>query len=148
MPSGERDRTQLANWPVPTSVGVEIRSGCAAIVTLAGEHDLRSNGKLRRALACGIEQPDVLVDLTACTFIDSSAMGALVSASQVLAEGDGRLQLVVPLAATHVSRAVRLAAISAAVVVHEARAAAEASIRPPENAFSLRSWGWMPSGAA
>jgi anti-sigma B factor antagonist len=130
MPPDEREPTHRLGRPVPPTVEVEIRSPYAAVVTLGGEHDLGSKPALTRALARAIDHRHVLVDLTDCTFIESSAIGALVSASRLLAERKGRLELVIPSSATAVSRVLRMTAISTLVAIHETRSAAEASIQP------------------
>jgi stage II sporulation protein AA (anti-sigma F factor antagonist) len=130
--------THRASRPVPPSVAVEIRSQRVAVVTVSGEHDLHSKPALTRALARAIEHPNVFVDLTDCTFIDSSAIGALISASRALAERNGSLELVIPSAAATVSRVVRMTAISTAVPIHETRLAADAS-RQQREEFAGRS---------
>jgi anti-sigma B factor antagonist len=121
--------TQRASRPVPPTVEVESGSRHAAVVTLSGEHDLGSKPALTRALARASGHANVLVDLTDCTFIESSALGAFVSASRALAARNGSLGLVVPSAATAVSRVVRTTRIGTVIAIHETRSAAEASIQ-------------------
>jgi anti-sigma B factor antagonist len=55
----------------------------ASVVAPVGELDLRAHAALREALldACGAERP-VVVDLARVTFVDSSAIGLVVSAAK------------------------------------------------------------------
>jgi anti-sigma B factor antagonist len=129
MPPDEHGSTQPASRSAPPTVEVEIRSPEAAVVTLSGEHDLLTKPVLARALTRAIAHSNVLVDLTGCTFIDSSVIGELVSASRALAERQGRLELLIPSSPTIVSRVLRMTAIDAVVAIHETRSAAEASIQ-------------------
>lgn len=74
----------------------------AGVVTLRGEHDVATTSELDQVLA-SIEG-DILVDLTACSFIDSSVIGVLIGAVRALARDGHRLELVIPEANTAVSR--------------------------------------------
>ena len=59
------------SWPAPDM----------ALVVLSGEHDLSSAGDLGKALAESLEASShLIVNLSAAEFIDSSTIGALVSA--------------------------------------------------------------------
>jgi anti-anti-sigma factor len=78
----------------------------AAVVSLHGEHDLATSGALRTAL-----QPlfgDVLVDLSDCSFVDSTVIGALIAAAQELEREGHRLSLVVPPENTNVARTLEI----------------------------------------
>ena len=61
--------------------GIE-RGDDATVVSLAGELDLYNAGVVRDALlACCAESPErLVVDLSAVTFIDSTALGVLIEA--------------------------------------------------------------------
>jgi anti-anti-sigma factor len=50
-----------------------------ARVALIGEHDLSTRDSLLDALASAASRPCVIVDLTRCTFVDSSFIGVLVA---------------------------------------------------------------------
>jgi anti-anti-sigma factor len=50
------------------------------VITLSGEHDLFTKLRLQEALADAREEPNVIIDLTPCTFIDSTIIGALAAA--------------------------------------------------------------------
>ena len=54
--------------------------GFAAVVRLCGEHDLATSDELRAGLAS--IHGNVIVDLTDCEFIDSTAIGIIVANRQ------------------------------------------------------------------
>ena len=75
------------------AVDVEV-GGDRATVVVRGELDLSNATELSEALAsAGSGVPCVVADLRAVSFIDSSAIGALVSSGRSLAEAGGRLQI-------------------------------------------------------
>jgi anti-anti-sigma factor len=97
----------------PPEIDVEVRPARAprhaALVTLRGEHDLATTGQLRDAL-----QPlfgDVLVDLSECTFVDSTVIGALIAAAQELGREGHELSLVVPPDNEHIARTLEIVRI-------------------------------------
>jgi anti-anti-sigma factor len=67
------------------------RGANVAVVMLVGDHDLATSHEVRRALAGLRTAPLVVVDLKECTFIDSTVLGVLATASRRLAEAGGRL---------------------------------------------------------
>ena len=74
-------------------------AGDARVVTLHGEIDAFTAPSLRLDLRRLIEETGastIVVDLTTVTFLDSSALGALVGALRRLRERDGSLLVVVP----------------------------------------------------
>jgi anti-anti-sigma factor len=77
------------------TVDVEVHSATAAIVTLRGDHDLASAHEIATALVAASVQRSVLVDLSECTFIDSSVITALLRASNNLHASGGQLALVI-----------------------------------------------------
>jgi anti-anti-sigma factor len=115
--------------PVP-AIEFEVPQAGTAIVKLRGELDVSSKLCLAHALAGASEQAKVLVDLSECTFADSSVVVALVTASAELRERGGRLEVVIPPAAKAVHRLAQLVRLSDIVPVHESRSAACASLHP------------------
>jgi anti-anti-sigma factor len=87
----------------------------AAIVRLCGEHDLGSSADIADTLA-SIEG-DVLVDLTACDFIDASVIRVLVARSEELMGQGLRLDLRVP-ANTNVARTLELVDLHGSLKLH------------------------------
>ena len=56
------------------------------MLKVGGEHDLYTAPDLREQLRAGLAAGAVVVDLSAATFVDSSILGALLSARQRAAE--------------------------------------------------------------
>jgi anti-anti-sigma factor len=114
-PSGDS-----ASWTLP-SVAVHYYPprfpGFAALVELHGEHDLDTHEAVASAL-----RPiygDVLVDLSACPFIDSSVVGVIVARTQELRSENHRLELIVPPENLHVVRVIDLVGLRTFLTVHE-----------------------------
>ena len=63
------------------------------MLTLEGELDIAGASTLRSLLRRAVPGADVLVDMTAVTFIDGSITGILVEADAALAGEGGRLRL-------------------------------------------------------
>lgn len=83
----------------PFSVDVDVpsdaASGAAPVVTVAGELDFLTAPRLRSALleVLGGHPGDVVVDLTATTFMDSIGMSVLIQAAQRLRAESAALEL-------------------------------------------------------
>jgi anti-sigma B factor antagonist len=91
----------------------------AAIVSLRGEHDLATAPEVSNAI--GAIDGNVLVDLSQCTFIDSTVIAVLFARNQKL-EGSGRyLEIVAPRENTRIARTLELVRMRDVIVVHEAR---------------------------
>jgi anti-sigma B factor antagonist len=110
------------------SIEVENHSGEAAIVTLRGEHDLSSEPALAQALDAACVRLGVVVDLSACSFMDSSVIGALLRCARSLHRREGLLELVVPSGARALRRVLEVMSVHSMLPVHETRAAAIARI--------------------
>ena len=91
----EGARTHGATEP---AVHVEQRPGFtrgfAAIVALRGEHDIATAAEASAAL--GAVEGNVLVDLSDCTFLDSTVIGVLFVRNEELARDGCRLEVLVP----------------------------------------------------
>jgi anti-anti-sigma factor len=106
-------------------IEVEAHSAAAWIVTLRGEHDLSTAAELARALEVASPGRDVLVDLTHCTFMDSTAISALLRASNAMHSRGGVLSLVIPKDRHQAVRSVfELMSIERLLPTYETRAAA------------------------
>lgn len=64
----------------PPQITLQQLSGDTAIVTLSGDHDLATRPRLAAALEAARGQKNLIVDLTPCTFVDSTIIGVLLSA--------------------------------------------------------------------
>lgn len=116
---------------VPPAIEVEDLSSGTAVVVLRREHDLSSKLQLTAILAHALRRGNVLVDLEECTFLDSTAIATLLSATQH-AEAVGVLGLIVPGEAQFVYRITSLMRISAFLPIYSSREAGIASIEDEE----------------
>ena len=132
-------------------IEVESHSDDAAIVTLRGEHDLSTQPAIAHALDSACLRRNVVVDLSECTFVDSSVITALLRTARRLQVHDGMFELAVPCSARPIRRVLELMSVQVMLPVHDTRAAAVGCIeralrsrqgpRPlpgPGNELSLR----------
>ena len=101
-----------------------------AIVRLRGECDLSMRPQIRQVIDAARDTPGVIVDLSDCTFLDSTALLLLFSARREVAARGGRLELVIPASPGAVDRIVNLMRVRDVFSTHssvdEARSALEA----------------------
>jgi stage II sporulation protein AA (anti-sigma F factor antagonist) len=129
---------QNAQPTAASAVEVEFDPPGIAFVTLHGEHDLSSKQRLSDALARAGARRDVFVDLSECTFMDSSVIEALFLARTKLELRDGRLELVIPPGASTVRRVAEVTCLAAILRIHESRGAALASLRSGGHVILVR----------
>jgi anti-anti-sigma factor len=86
-----------------------------SIVTLSGEHDARMQQPVLEELSRTTYFPRLIVDLTPCTFIDSSMIATLLNCRR---SGSRPVELVVPDDGGRVSRTISLARVDTLVHVH------------------------------
>jgi len=113
----------------PRASGIEVaaHSPTVSIVTLRGEHDLHSWSEVTVALANASQRPGVVVDLSACTFLDSTMLTVLLVAAKQLRTRDGALAVVIS-RGSEVRRLLEVMNVDTLVELHETRAAAIASL--------------------
>lgn len=94
---------------------VELRevSGHTTIVALIGEHDLVSSHRLQEEFERARLAATVIVDLTHCTFLESSIIGSLVRARSRM-----RVELALPPAGSSVERALRITGLPELFATH------------------------------
>ena len=112
MPPPEEDaQTVVSHGRVGEAPCVELReiSGHTTIVTLVGEHDLLTRQSLSEQLERARTAATVIVDLTPCTFLDSTIIAALLSTRH--AKLAHRVDLVLPAPGTIASRALHLTGV-------------------------------------
>jgi anti-anti-sigma factor len=109
-----------------------------AIVTVRGGQDLDRGQALSDAMAAAGPQLNVLVDLSECSFMDSSEIAVLLAAADDLRERGGALALIIPAKATPVQRTAKLSGLSEAMSIHATRSAAIASVRHNEHVIHIR----------
>jgi anti-anti-sigma factor len=79
------------------TITVEMRSREVTVVTMSGEHDLGSAVEVRHALAATASMSrNLIVDLGACRFMDSTIINILLQTSHSLHTQGGMLMLVIP----------------------------------------------------
>ena len=78
------------------SVELERPNEATAVITLVGEVDIYSAPHFKEVLLQGIEggAQRIIVDLTGVTFIDSTALGVLVSGAKRVRPQSGSVELV------------------------------------------------------
>jgi anti-sigma B factor antagonist len=83
--------------PSPTDSHIALRvthEGACVVVTLAGELDPHSAPSLRSTVdGLGADTRELVLDLAAITFIDSSGLREIIHANEALASRGGRLVL-------------------------------------------------------
>lgn len=121
-----------------SAVEVDLSLPGVAFVALHGEHDLGSNQRIDQALAKAGARRDVLVDLSGCTFMDSSVIAMLYHARTRLELRDRRLELIIPATAVAVRRVAEVTVLNAILRIHESRDAALASLRTDGHAIVVR----------
>ena len=97
-----------------------------AVVTLRGELDAHDAPRLRELFAgavgelVGIEQPRLVLDLTAVGFLDSTALGSIIGAVRRVREAGGELTLVLPTSPAR--RIFEITGLDSVLTVHATRA--------------------------
>jgi len=114
------------------TVEVESVTSDIGIATLRGEYDLATRAALSDALARASEHSCLLVDLGACTFLDSTVIGLIVATCQRMWERDRRLELVIPPEAEPIHRVMRVAGLATFVTIHATRSEALAILQTDE----------------
>jgi anti-sigma B factor antagonist len=108
----------------PIRPQVETFSG-GLVLTLAGELDAYDAPSLRTAFADAVAAAagaTVVLDLTAVTFLDSTALGAVVGLLRRIRESDGELRVVLP--ETEARRIFELTSLDRSLDVRASRASA------------------------
>jgi stage II sporulation protein AA (anti-sigma F factor antagonist) len=113
--------THDSNGAAP-EVEIEIHElARTAIVTLRGEHDLTTQSRVRDALTLAGEQPTVLVDLSECTFADTSLINSLIVANAIITQRAGHLEVVIPPQASSAHRLAKLTRLEQIMPIHATR---------------------------
>ena len=108
--------------PPPGPVTIEVVSPRTAVVTLGGDHDVASRGAIADAFSVASTGRDLLVDLSDCTFVDSTIIKLLLQTMRALEENDGRLEIVIDTESHgHVARVAELMGIADVIPTHGTR---------------------------
>jgi anti-anti-sigma factor len=104
-------------------------------VTLEGDHDVASRDAIADAFSVAGTGRDLLVDLTDCTFIDSTIIKLLLQTMRRLEEQDTRFELVIDTDPRgHVARVAELMGIPDVIPTHLSRSAGIRSLADGEGA--------------
>jgi anti-sigma B factor antagonist len=103
---------------------IESRGDGTRILSVAGELDLHTAPRFQEELQAALEQPFewLLVDLSDCDYLDSTAVHVLVQAHRSLDGRADKLALIVP--SPHLRRIFELAGLDQVLQIHPDRAAA------------------------
>jgi anti-anti-sigma factor len=93
-------------------------SATTTVMTLRGEYDLFTKYRLVDALVRTGEVPTLIIDLTPCTFLDSSIISALVGKCYAERSNDRRAMLVMPQDRGPVHRMIELTRLDELLPVH------------------------------
>ena len=97
-------------------------------MSVRGEHDLSTQSALAEALQEAASHSSVLVDLTDCSFIDSSVIATLIGAARAIEERGDRCALAVPPEQRSVARIAEMTRLGEIVAVHPSRDAGIADL--------------------
>jgi len=88
----------------------------ALVIGVTGDLDLATSSRFTDALAAATASPHVVIDLTSCTFLDSSGVRAVVQALREITDGGRRVDVVAASAA--ILRVLEITGVDRAVSVH------------------------------
>jgi anti-sigma B factor antagonist len=99
--------------------------GGACVLSIEGELDLYTVPLLQRALAASLEDGPtrLVVDLTKCTLIDSTGLGALLKANKRFSDGSN-VHIAVACPDPSIRKVFEITALNRIFALHETRAAA------------------------
>jgi anti-anti-sigma factor len=95
-----------------------------AFVDMRGEHDLSTAPELTKALEHAAAHSNVLVDLSDCTFIDSTVIQTMVATARVVQGRNERFVLVIPPEQQQITRIAEMTHLAEIVPLYTARSAA------------------------
>ena len=116
---------------VTGEISIETPREGIVVVALEGEHDLGTVAEVREALAeAGGRGGAVVVDLCPATFVDSSILGAILSARRSALEAGAGFGVACDGKAEPVRRVLEVTGLDAELPVHPSREAAVSSAQP------------------
>jgi anti-anti-sigma factor len=87
------------------------RHGGDVLVRLCGDHDLSTKPRLLEALAAVRRTSGIVIDLTCCTFVDSTIIGAILHAARAGTHTGPRVSALIPSDTSYVYRALSVAGL-------------------------------------
>ena len=119
--------------PEPFEVEAKELDGGVTMLTIRGELDMNTAPELERSLddATSADSPAILIDLSACEFIDSTGVALIVRAWQRVdrdaGEGSGRLVLCCP--NSQVRRLLDITGVETSISMHDSLDDARADLQ-------------------
>jgi anti-sigma B factor antagonist len=131
MPDEQPDPArQTRTKAVPGTVEFRQETPGIACVHVHGEHDLSTVPALAEAFEQAAAHANALVDLSECTFIDSSVIAVLLRAAQAATARGAMFVVVIP---PEQERVTRVADLTGLVELLDVRASREAALRSIEH---------------
>jgi anti-anti-sigma factor len=128
MPGHADDSTFRGEQSHLGQVAVAHHARGVALVTMRGEHDLSTRPVLAGALQLAAAHSNVVVDLSECSFIDSTVINEFFKISCRVRAGGEQVMLVIPPEQPHLARIAKLVGLAQIFEVHESRDGAFASL--------------------
>ncbi len=101
--------------PEKPSIDLRAEPGDVIVLSLIGDHDLATKPSLVAELAALAPDAAVVIDLTRCTFVDSTVIGAILNTRQ---PNRPRVSLVLPPDTSYVVRALSVLGVRDLLPVH------------------------------
>jgi anti-anti-sigma factor len=92
----------------PGSVEVRMLASDTMLVRFSGEHDGSMRSRLVDAFVAVRNQANVIVDLTNCSFVDSTIITTMLEARDAITNSHGRLAVALPAESNAVNRMAKL----------------------------------------
>jgi anti-anti-sigma factor len=128
MAEAAHNATSRGEQPHLGQVAVGHHARGISVVTMRGEHDLSTQPLLAQALALAATHSNVVIDLTECSFIDSTVINEFVRTSnKVNAQGE-KVILVIPPEQRAVARIAAMTCLAQTFELHATKDAAFASL--------------------
>jgi anti-anti-sigma factor len=124
---------------VPGTVAVTFAAPSSVLIALRGEWDVSTQPQLAEALQHARGRQNVVIDLSDCSFVDSTTIGMLITLDHQLAADSGRLEIALPPSHNVVNRAFSLLGVREVLSVHDAIDVAQRSL-PTVRAASSTDW--------
>jgi anti-sigma B factor antagonist len=128
MASHADNPTSRGEQSHPGQVAVGHHARGVAVVTMRGEHDISTQPVLARALQLAAAHSNVVVDLSECSFIDSSVIKVFIKTSRAVRAGGEQMMLVIPSEQAQVARIAKIVGLAQIFELHESKDAAFASL--------------------
>jgi anti-sigma B factor antagonist len=133
------EANERAQRSVPGTVTVTFAESNSALVALRGEWDISTQPQLAEALQRSRGRQNVVIELSDCSFLDSTTIGMLITLDRELAASGGRLEVALPPSQNVVNRAFALLGIREVLSVHDTLEAAQRSL-PTARAATPSAW--------